>query len=127
MTGKGETEESEKKENLSCETKRKRKNWITPGMKRTEKTTPEITPEMDPNQFDINIVLKRNGEGKMRASTVQPDKNIIQVGKFKNILNIFENRSEEDIKKPLTYRKGLLANRSSGKEENLGNAQQGAD
>ena len=122
-----ETEESEKNKNMSCEKKRIRRNWITPEMKRNEKTTPEITPVMDPNQLDINIVLKRNGEGEMRASTVQPDKNIIQVGKFKNILNIFENRSEEDIKKPLTYRKGLLANRSSGKEENLGNAQQGAD
>ena len=97
-------------------------------MKRTEKTTPETTPELDPNQLDDNkIALKRNGEGEMRASTVQQEKNNIKVGKLKNILKFFENRSEEDIEKPLTYRKGLLANRSSGKEENLGNAQQGAD
>ena len=54
-----ETEESEKNENMSCEKKRKRKNWITPGMKRKETTTPEITPELDPNQLDINIALKR--------------------------------------------------------------------
>ena len=115
-----ETEESEK----SCEKKRTRRNWITPGMKRTDETTPEL----DPNQLDDNkIALKRNGEGEMRASTVQQEKNIIKVGKIKNILKFFENRSEEDIEKPLTNRKGLLANRSSGKEENLGNAQQGAD
>ena len=119
-----ETEESEK----SCEKKRIRRNWITPGMKRTEKTTPENTPELDSNQLDdSNIALKRNGEGEMRTSTVQQERNIIKVGKIKNILNFFENRSEEDIEKPLTYRKWLLANRSSGKEENLGNAQQGAD
>ena len=115
-----ETEESEK----SCEKKRTRRNWITPGMKRTDETTPEL----DPNQLDDNkIALKRNREGEMCASTVQQEKNIIKVGKLKNILKLFENRSEEDIEKPLTYRKGLLANRSSGKEENLGNAQQGAD
>ena len=96
-------------------------------MKRTKKTTPEITPELDSNKLDVNIALKRNGEGEMHASTVQQDKNMIQVGKIKNIVKIFENRSEEDIQKPLTYRKGLPANRSSGKEENLGNAQQGAD
>ena len=122
-----ETEETEKNENMSGEKKRKRKNWITPGMKRTEKTTAEITPELDPNQWDINIALKRNGEGEMRGSTVQHDKNMIQVGKIKNIVKFFENRSEEDIQKPLTYRKGLPANWSSGKEENLGNGQQGAD
>ena len=122
-----ETKESEKNENMSCEKKRIRRNWITPGMKRTEKTTPEITPELDSNKLDVNIALKRNGEGEMRASTVQQENKIIQVGKIKDIVNIFEKRSEEDIEKPLTYRKGLLANRSSGKEENLGNAQQGAD
>ena len=107
-----ETEESEK----SCEKKRIRRNWITPGMKRTDETTPETTPELDPNQLDDNkIALKRNGEGEMRTSTLQQEKNIIQVGKIKHIVKFFENRSEEYIEKPLTYRKGLLANRSSGK------------
>ena len=122
-----ETKESEKNENMSGEKKRKRKNWITPGMKRTKKTTHEVTPELDSNKLDVNIALKRNGEDEMRAITVQHNKNMIQVGKIKNIVKFFENISEEDIQKPLTYRKGLPANRSSRKEENLGNAQQGAD
>ena len=102
-----ETEESKK----SCEKKRKRINLIISGMKRTEKTTLEATPKLDPNQLDDNtIALKRNGEGEMRASTVQQEKNIIKVWKLKNILKFFENRSEENIEKPLTYRKGILAN-----------------
>ena len=69
----------------SCSLAKEKNNWITPGMKITEKTTPENTPELDSDQLDdSNIALKINVEGEMRTSTVQQEKNIIKVGTIKN-------------------------------------------